>query len=328
MKSWLLLGLVMAILGKLIVATMPLAPKPIIRMVASRYVAGPKLEDAITTMKNLSSEGACFTVDVLGEEITSIEEANFFLKEYAQLIDSIKENNIDAHISIKPTAFGLLIDEESAFDNILNITRKASESDIFVRLDMEDSRVTDSTIELMIKIRSEGLNNIGVVLQGRLFRTISDIDKICAAIGHNSDFRICKGIYLEPKEIAHTEYGKIVDSTNMAIEHMLRNGAYTAIASHDYPVIDNSLSLLDKYGLSPDSDDRPFSGKGPGYEFQFLLGVRGDLRRKLNSEGHLTRIYVPYGQQWYEYGIRRLKENPEVATHVLKTLLMPWTNRR
>ena len=114
----------------------------------------------------------------------------------------------------------------------------------------------------------------------------------------------------------------------MAIEHMLRNGAYTAIASHDYPVIDNSLSLLDKYGLSPDSGHSPFSGKGPGYEFQFLLGVRGDLRRKLNSEGHLTRIYVPYGQQWYEYGIRRLKENPEVATHVLKALLLPWTNRR
>ena len=221
-----------------------------------------------------------------------------------------------------------MINEELAFKNILNITRKASENDIFVRLDMEDSRVTDSTIELMIRIRSEGLKNIGVVLQGRLFRTISDIDKICEAIGHNSDFRICKGIYLEPKEIAHTGYREIVDSTNMAIEHMLRNGAYTAIASHDHPVIENSLSLLDKYGLSPDSGDRPFSGKGPGYEFQFLLGVRGDLRRKLNSEGHLTRIYVPYGQQWYEYGIRRLNENPEVATHVLKTLLMPWTNRR
>ena len=250
------------------------------------------------------------------------------MKEYAQLIDSIRENKIDAHISIKPTALGLLINEELAFDNILNITRKASENDIFVRLDMEDSRVTDSTIELMIRIRSEGLDNIGVVLQGRLFRTISDIDRICEAIGHNSDFRICKGIYLEPEEIAHTGYGEIVDSTNMAIEHMLRNGAYTAIASHDYPVIDNSLSLLNKYGLSPDSGDRPFSGKGPGYEFQFLLGVRGDLRRKLKSEGHLTRIYVPYGQQWYEYGIRRLKENPEVATHVLKTLLMPWTNRR
>ena len=318
----------MALLGRLIVATMPLAPKPIVRMVASRYVAGSKLEDAISTMIKLSSEGACFTVDVLGEEITSMSEVNFFLDEYTQLIDSITKNNIDAHISIKPTAFGLLIDQESAFENILNITKKASENDIFVRLDMEDSRVTDSTIELMIRIRSEGLGNIGVVLQGRLFRTISDIEYICEKLGHQSDFRICKGIYLEPKEIAHTGYGEIVDSTNNAVEHMLRNGAYTAIASHDYPVIENSLSLLKKYGLSPDSTPHSFSGKGPGYEFQFLLGVRGDLRRKLSSEGHLTRIYVPYGQQWYEYGIRRLKENPEVATHVLKALLMPWTNRR
>ena len=159
----------MAFLGKLIVAAMPLAPKPIIRMVASRYVAGQKLEDAITTMKRLSPEGACFTVDVLGEEITSLQEANFFLEEYSQLIYSIKENNIDAHISIKPTAFGLLIDKEVAYDNILDVTRKASENDIFVRLDMEDSRVTDSTIEFMIRIRSEGLNNIGVVLHCLLY---------------------------------------------------------------------------------------------------------------------------------------------------------------
>ncbi|DAC45459.1 MAG TPA: proline dehydrogenase [Candidatus Thalassarchaeaceae archaeon] len=318
----------MALLGRLIVATMPLAPKPIVRMVASRYVAGPKLEDAISTMIKLSSEGACFTVDVLGEEITSMAEANFFIDEYSQLIDSITKNNINAHISIKPTAFGLLIDQESAFENILNITKKASDNDIFVRLDMEDSRVTDSTIELMTRIRSEGLGNIGVVLQGRLFRTISDIENICEKLGQQSDFRICKGIYLEPKEIAHTAYGDIVDSTNNAIGHMLRNGAYTAIASHDYPVIENSLSLLKKYGLSPDSPPNSFPGKGPGYEFQFLLGVRGDLRRRLSSEGHLTRIYVPYGLQWYEYGIRRLKENPEVATHVLKALLMPWTNRR
>jgi len=318
----------MALLGRMIVAIMPLAPKPIVRMVASRYVAGSKIEDAVTTMKKLSSEGACFTVDVLGEEITSMSEAEFFLNEYSRLIDSISQNNIDAHISIKPTAFGLLINQELAFENIQKITKKASENDIFVRLDMEDSRVTDSTIELMTRIRSEGLKNIGVVLQGRLFRTISDIEKICEELGHESDFRICKGIYLEPKEIAYTGYGEIVDATNNAIESMLRKGAYTAIASHDYPVIDNSLSLLKKYGLSPDAENYSFPGKGPGYEFQFLLGVRGDLRRRLSSEGHLTRIYVPYGQQWYEYGIRRLKENPEVATHVLKALLMPWTNRR
>jgi len=318
----------MAFLGRLIVATMPLAPKFIIRMVAGRYVAGSKLEDAISTMEKLSSEGACFTVDVLGEDITSLEEADFFLEEYSSLIDSIVKTKIDAHISIKPTAFGLLIDQESAYEKILHITRKASENDIFVRLDMEDSRVTDSTIDIMTRIRLHGLSNIGVVLQGRLFRTISDIERICDRLGDDADFRVCKGIYLEPEEIAYTEYNDIVNATNSAIEAMLDRGAYTAIASHDYPVIDKSLKLLEKYGLTPTDQKMTSPGKGPGYEFQFLLGVRGDLRRKLSGDGHLTRIYVPYGKQWYEYGIRRLNENPEVATHVVKALLMPWTNRR
>ena len=315
-------------LGRLIVATMPLAPKFIVKMVASRYVAGSRLEDAISTMRKLSSEGACFTVDVLGEEITSMEEANFFLEEYSMLIDSIVETKIDAHISIKPTAFGLLIDQESAYENILQITRKASENEIFVRLDMEDSRVTDSTIEIMMRIRSSGLSNIGVVLQGRLFRTNSDIEKICNMLGADADFRICKGIYLEPGDIAYTDYRDIVNATNSAIETMMTRGAYTAVASHDYPVIEKTLELLEKFELSSSKRKETSNGKGPGYEFQFLLGVRGDLRRKLAGEGHLTRIYVPYGKQWYEYGIRRLNENPEVATHVLKTLLMPWTNRR
>tara|TARA_B100000927_G_C16470806_1_gene471452 strand:- start:1535 stop:2494 length:960 start_codon:yes stop_codon:yes gene_type:complete len=318
----------MAVLGRLIVATMPLAPKFIVKMVASRYVAGSRLEDAISTMRKLSSEGACFTVDVLGEEITSMEEANFFLEEYSMLIDSIVETKIDAHISIKPTAFGLLIDQESAYENILQITRKASENEIFVRLDMEDSRVTDSTIEIMMRIRSSGLSNIGVVLQGRLFRTNSDIEKICNMLGADADFRICKGIYLEPGDIAYTDYRDIVNATNSAIETMMTRGAYTAVASHDYPVIEKTLELLEKFELSSSKRKETSNGKGPGYEFQFLLGVRGDLRRKLAGEGHLTRIYVPYGKQWYEYGIRRLNENPEVATHVLKTLLMPWTNRR
>jgi len=318
----------MAVLGRIIVATMPLAPKFIVKMVASRYVAGSRLEDAISTMRKLSSEGACFTVDVLGEEITSMEEANFFLEEYSMLIDSIVETKIDAHISIKPTAFGLLIDQESAYENILQITRKASENEIFVRLDMEDSRVTDSTIEIMMRIRSSGLSNIGVVLQGRLFRTNSDIEKICNMLGADADFRICKGIYLEPGDIAYTDYRDIVNATNSAIETMMTRGAYTAVASHDYPVIEKTLELLEKFELSSSKRKETSNGKGPGYEFQFLLGVRGDLRRKLAGEGHLTRIYVPYGKQWYEYGIRRLNENPEVATHVLKTLLMPWTNRR
>jgi len=286
-------------------------------------------------MREMSDEGACFTVDVLGEEIISMVEAEFFIEEYSTLIDSIIENNIDANISIKPTAFGLLIDPDAALANIEALVRKAAQHNMFVRLDMEDHRVTDSTIDVCTAMHEKGLLNIGVVLQGRLMRTLSDISDICAATGKNTDFRICKGIYLEPENIAHTKYWEIVHGTNDAIDAMLDSGAYTAIASHDNPVIAHSLAALKSRDMGPGKSDPRHSespelsaGKGAGYEFQFLLGVRGDVRRKLSEQGHTTRVYVPYGTKWYEYSMRRLRENPEIAFHVTKALLMPWTNKR
>ena len=172
-------------------------------------------------------------------------------------------------------------------------------------------------------------------MQGRLNRTLSDISDICASTGINTDFRICKGIYLEPENIAHTKYWDIVHGTNDAIDAMLDSGAYTAIASHDNPVIAHSLAALKSRDMGPGKPDPRHNetpdlcaGKGPGYEFQFLLGVRGDVRRKLSQQGHTTRVYVPYGTKWYEYSMRRLRENPEIAFHVTKALLMPWTNKR
>ena len=256
-----------------------------------------------------------------------MDEANYFHEEYSRLLDAIEEHGLNANISIKPTAFGLLVNRDSAYSNMESITRKAQKLGSFVRLDMEDSRVTQETIDVMLAMHSKGLTNIGVVLQGRLRRTESDIDSICSALGDKSDFRICKGIYLEPDDIAHTKYSEIVGATNSAVTSMLDRGAYTAIASHDLPVIEHALAELRNRGLT-DSRSTGLEKKGPGYEFQFLLGVRGDVRRSLASKGHLTRVYVPYGTRWYEYGIRRLRENPEVASHVVKALLMPWTNRR
>jgi len=314
---------------------MPITPKAFIRWVSKRYVAGSDMQSAISLMREMSDEGACFTVDVLGEEIISMVEAEFFIEEYSTLIDSIIENNIDANISIKPTAFGLLIDPDAALANIEALVRKAAQHNMFVRLDMEDHRVTDSTIDVCTAMHEKGLLNIGVVLQGRLMRTLSDISDICAATGKNTDFRICKGIYLEPENIAHTKYWEIVHGTNDAIDAMLDSGAYTAIASHDNPVIAHSLAALKSRDMGPGKSDPRHSespelsaGKGAGYEFQFLLGVRGDVRRKLSEQGHTTRVYVPYGTKWYEYSMRRLRENPEIAFHVTKALLMPWTNKR
>ena len=319
--------------SKTIVAMTIRMPKWFVGWVSRRYVAGPKLGDAVTIMKRLSKENACFTVDVLGEEITSLEEAQFFLDEYLAVIEAIRENDLDANLSIKPTAFGLLIDEKEGMKNIETLVRMANEHDLFVRLDMEDYRVTTATIQVVLDLHKQGLTNVGTVLQGRLFRTLDDINFLEMELGPAADYRICKGIYLESEDIAYTSYQDIVDATNAAIDRMLAAGSYCSIASHDIPVINYAKSALESYGMGPNIPDprpnaaAPRNAKGPGYEFQMLLGVRGPLRRKLAKNGHRTRVYVPYGEKWYEYSIRRLQENPTIGTQVAKAFIMPWTNR-
>tara|TARA_B100001564_G_scaffold339173_1_gene331677 strand:- start:23 stop:979 length:957 start_codon:yes stop_codon:yes gene_type:complete len=308
-------------------------PRWFVGWVSRRYVAGSKLDDAVKVMHRLSKEGACFTIDVLGEEISSMEEATFFLEEYKRVVTAIIDNDFDSNLSIKPTAFGLLLDRDKGMENIENLVRMAHGHDMFVRLDMEDHRVTDDTIQVMLEMHEKGLTNVGVVLQGRLFRTLDDIRNIAQKLGPNADYRICKGIYLEPSEISHTDRQPIIDATNQCIDAMLDAGSYVGIASHDHPVINHTLAALEKRSMSPNSvDPRENAGpqrrqKGPGYEFQMLLGVRGPLRRKLRAKGHRTRVYIPYGEKWYEYSIRRLKENPTIGTQVAKAFLMPWTNR-
>lgn len=319
--------------SRLVVATTVRMPKWFVRWVSRRYVAGASLAEAVQVMQRLASEGACFTVDVLGEEISNLEEASFFLQEYLRVMDAIREHELDANLSIKPTAFGLLIDEEAGLENIRTLVTRAAQHNMFVRLDMEDHRVTSETIDAVLTLHSEGLTNVGTVLQGRLHRTLADIKHLETELGGAADYRICKGIYLEPENIAYTGYDDIVRATNEAVSAMLHAGAYVGIASHDKPVIEHALRTLGELGMGPGMNDpRPNAGparpqKGPGYEFQMLLGVRGPMRRKLLNQGHPTRVYIPYGEKWYEYSIRRLKENPTIGTHVAKAFLMPWTNR-
>ena len=199
---------------------------------------------------------------------------------------------------------------------------------------MEDHRVTQPTIDLVTTMHDRELTNIGTVLQARLFRTGEDIANLSEKLANASDVRICKGIYLESEDIAHTGYHQIVEATNRAIDQLLDAGSYTAIASHDMPVINHSLAALSERGMGPVTNESGEvggslrNGKGPGYEFQMLLGVRGNIRRRLASQGHRTRVYIPYGSRWYEYSMRRLRENPDVAWHIAKSIIMPWTNRR
>ncbi|MGY8755349.1 MAG: proline dehydrogenase family protein [Candidatus Poseidoniales archaeon] len=319
--------------SRMVVAMTVRSPRWFVGWVSRRYVAGSSLEDAIKVMKRLQSEGACFTIDVLGEEISSMAETDYFLKEYKAVISAIVSNELDANLSIKPTAFGILLDQKESIDKIESLVRMAAEHNLFVRLDMEDNRATDVTIEVLKELHERGLTNVGIVLQGRLFRTFDDIKTITKMLGQNADYRICKGIYLEPSDIAHTDRTPIIDATNLCLDAMLDAGAYVGIASHDYPVIDHALKTLKQRSMGPEAIDPRENacdqreGKGPGYEFQMLLGVRGPLRRKLRAKGHRTRVYIPYGKQWYEYSIRRLKENPTIGTQVAKAFLMPWSNR-
>ena len=262
----------MGVAGRIIMQLIPVTPRFVVRWIASRYVAGPDLASAVTVMQNLAAEGACFTIDVLGEEISNLHEVRFFMDEYQALLDAIVEHELDANISLKPTAFGLLIDREKALENIEMITRKAAEHEIFVRLDMEDHRVTQPTIDVVHAMHERGLNNIGTVLQGRLFRTLNDIAALSSQAEGFADVRICKGIYLESGDIAHTGYRDIVEATNAAIDSLLDSGCYTAIATHDMPVINHSLAALESRGMGPHADDPRehvgnwAAGKGRGYE--------------------------------------------------------------
>ena len=308
-------------------------PRWFVRWVSRRYVAGTSLSDAVTVMKRLESEGACFTIDVLGEEISTLDEAQFFLDEYVRVMHAIVEYNFDANLSIKPTAFGLLIDKEKGMENIESLVRQAATHDMFVRLDMEDHRVTTETLQVVLDLHEKGLTNVGTVLQGRLHRTPDDIEQVAATLGPHADYRICKGIYLEPEGIAYTSKNDIRKKTNEAIRMALHHGAYVGIASHDIPVVDYTLDVLKEFNMGPSIEDSrdnagpARTGKGPGYEFQMLLGVRGPMRRKLAKQGHRTRVYIPYGEKWYEYSTRRLQENPTIGLQIAKAFLMPWTNR-
>jgi len=309
------------------------SPRFFIRWVSNRYIAGTTTEDAIMAIERLSEKGCCSTVDVLGEEVSDLAGTVHFQTVYRTLIEGIKNQKHDANLSIKPTAFGIHLDEVKGMNAIESLIRVANEAGLFVRLDMEDHHVTDVTIAVIDEMRSRGLSNIGTVLQSRLHRTLDDVVALCERHGPDADIRLCKGVYLEPPEVAATDRKEITERLKSSITLALEGGAYTAIASHDDEVIIHTLAELSRLGMGPATPDprtppaTAGPGKGPGYEFQMLLGVRGELRKRLVTAGHRVRIYVPFGEQWYEYSIRRLKENPTVARHIVKALLLPWTNR-
>jgi proline dehydrogenase len=295
----------MNLLNKALVSTIPILPKSLVRVFANKYIAGDKLDEAVKTVKELNSRKFMATMDVLGESISSKEEAIKSKDEQLQVLDAIDCNELDSNLSIKLTMLGLKSDYalcEKLFEEVLE---KAKALNIFVRIDMEESAVTDITIKIFEDMRKK-YENIGIVLQAYLRRTEKDIIRLTE---QKTNFRICKGIYIEPEEIAYKGYQEVRDNYLKCLRLAFERGAYCGIATHDDFLITGAEKIVKDLGLTKQQ-----------YEFQMLLGVRENLRDQVLSRGHRMRIYVPFGERWYEYSIRRFQENPNVAGQVLKSI--------
>lgn len=297
----------MHLLNTLVVHSVPLLPRPIVRYFAGRYIAGETIAQAVDTVRQLNSEGVCATIDVLGEDVFTREETVASRNQSIEVLDTIAREKLDSNLSIKLTSLGLKIDKELCVENVREIFRAAASRGIFVRVDMEDSTCTTDTIAVFTRLRAE-YPMTGIVVQAYLLRTEKDV---LALIGAKTNFRLCKGIYKEPKEIAFQGREEVQRNYLKLLEMMLKGGSYVGIATHDTVLVDGASRMLTSLGIAKDR-----------YEFQMLLGVRPELRRRLVREGHKVRLYVPFGEHWYGYSTRRFKENPEIAGYVFKALFM------
>jgi proline dehydrogenase len=285
-----------SLLDKTIVRLLPAVPRPVVRRLSARYIAGPELADARRVVAELNAQGKVATVDVLGEEIVNPSEARAIARSYLEVLDAFDADGLDANVSVKLTALGLKLDPALARENVRTIAERGT----FVRIDMEDSSTTDATLDLYRDLRAEGVANLGVVLQATLKRTVADARDLAGA-----NVRLCKGIYLEPPEVAFTDFDAIRANFVRTLHELLDGGAYVGVATHDEWLVEQALQAVRERGLEPHQ-----------YEFQMLLGVGTRLGDELIAAGHRLRIYVPFGSHWYEYSLRRLQENPKVAGYI------------
>lgn len=295
----------MGILNKIIVGTLPLVPKGIVRKFANRYIAGDTIEHAVATSKRLSEKGIMGTIDVLGEDVFNKEDATRSKNECLEVLKAIDKHKLNSNQSIKLTSLGLKVDLDFCLSNVKEIFAAAKALNIFVRIDMEDSTCTTDTIKVFTEARKE-YSNCGIVLQSYMRRTYDDTAEL---IKSGTNFRLCKGIYIEPAEVAYKEKLEVRDNYLKVLRLMLEKDAYVGIATHDEYLIEGAYKLIDEL-------------KKPNerYEFQMLLGVREGMRDKIVKDGHRMRIYIPFGTHWYQYSIRRFKENPQMAGYVIKSI--------
>jgi proline dehydrogenase len=287
-------------------------PKGLVWIFSKKYIAGESVEDAVRASKELNQQGIMVTLDILGEFIKNLHEAKENRDEYLELIDRIEKEGINGNYSLKPTSFGLLLDEETCYSYIRDIVAKAASYGNFIRIDMEDSQCVDMEIRLYRRLHEEFPENVGLVVQAYLHRTLDDLKAMQDMKANGKvNYRLCKGIYVEPEKIAFKKYEEINEHFLEDLEYMFANDVYPGIATHDKNLVEGAYKLLDHYKPAKDH-----------YEFQMLYGVTPDLRKSIVEAGHRMRVYIPFGKDWFGYSTRRLKENPKMASHIIKALFV------
>lgn len=295
----------MSILNKAIVSTIPLVPKSIVRKFANKYIAGDSLSDAIEVTKKLNSIGIMTTMDVLGEDVFNKTDAENAKNECLKVIEAIEKHKLNSNQSLKLTSLGLKLDTDLCLNNLSEILALADKYGQFLRIDMEDSSVTGITLK-MYEDGHRNYKKCGVVIQAYMKRSYDDVS---ALVKSGTNFRLCKGIYVEPEEIAFKGKEEIRQNYLKLLRLMLEDNCHVGIATHDDYLIEGSYKIIKELNKKPDE-----------YEFQMLLGVREGLRDKILKDGHRIRVYVPFGSHWYQYSIRRFKENPQVAGYIFKSI--------
>lgn len=294
-------------LNQIIAKLLPFFPKNLIYIFAKKYISGPTLDDAVRVTKELMAINGCSTIDVLGEFVETREAANHETEMCLKVVDAIEENKLDSYLSIKPTSVGLGLDYDFGYSNIKKLVSYCQSKGIRARLDMENSPYTDDTLKAYRQLREEGFDNVGWVLQAYMKRSIQDV---LDHIEYKPNVRLCKGIYNESPTIAYKDREEIRTNYKKLLRLMMDNQYYVAIATHDEPLIQDALTEIQRRNLKRDE-----------YEFQMLLGVREERRNQLLKEGHRLRVYVPFGEDWFGYSTRRLKENPQMVSHIMKSIL-------
>ncbi|MBI3818950.1 MAG: proline dehydrogenase family protein [Planctomycetes bacterium] len=295
----------MKLFDRAVVATLPLVPRAIVRKIADRYIAGETIEDAMRVVRALNGAGCEATIDVLGEFITDFKQAEATATAYRQVLERITTEKLRANVSIKLTAFGLGLNDDGCLALARGLVARAKELNNFVRIDMENSPYTTKTLGVYRRLKNEGFINCGVVIQAYMRRSPADVADLLKL---GTGFRLCKGIYVETPEIAYKDREEVRNQYKSLLQQMFEGGATkVGIATHDPPLIEHARQLLIDHKIPKER-----------YEFQMLLGVAEEWRKRLVAEGHTVRVYVPFGREWYGYSIRRIKENPSIAGYVAK----------